>query len=166
MTSRYTIISADGHAGADLLDYKAYLPSAWHDEFDAWAEAYVNPFADLLAPTRYKNWDSARRLEETESDGIVAEVLFPNTVPPFFDESGLSATPPTAADYDRRWGGLQAHNRWRADCCKEAPGRRGAQPSATKARNSSVVGRARLSACFCSSLLTRPWSHDGYAGWS
>jgi predicted TIM-barrel fold metal-dependent hydrolase len=126
MTSRYTIISADGHAGADLLDYKAYLPSAWHDEFDAWAEAYVNPFADLLAPTRYKNWDSARRLEETESDGIVAEVLFPNTVPPFFDESGLSATPPTAADYERRWAGLQAHNRWMADFCKEAPGRRAA----------------------------------------
>ena len=126
MSDRYTIISADGHAGADLLDYKGYLPSTWHDEFDAWANAYVNPFADLLAPTRYKNWDSARRLDETESDGIAAEVLFPNTVPPFFDESGLSATPPTAADYDRRWAGLQAHNRWMADFCKEAPGRRAA----------------------------------------
>ena len=49
---RYTIISIDGHAGADLLDYKPYLASRWHDEFDAWAAAYENPFADLLAADR------------------------------------------------------------------------------------------------------------------
>lgn len=126
MSARYTIISADGHAGADTADYRPYLPAKWHDEFDAWAASYVNPFADLLAPTAYKNWDSERRLAETESDGIAAEVLFPNTVPPFFQESGLSATPPTPADYDRRWAGLQAHNRWMADFCARAPGRRAA----------------------------------------
>ena len=126
MRDRYTIISADGHAGGDIQDYRPYLPSKWHDEFDAWAASYVNPFADLLAPTAYKNWDSERRLAETESDGIAGEVLFPNTVPPFFEESGLSAIPPTAADYERRWAGLQAHNRWMADFCAEAPGRRAA----------------------------------------
>jgi predicted TIM-barrel fold metal-dependent hydrolase len=123
---RYTLISSDGHAGADLLDYRPYLPSALHGEFDAWAAAYVNPFADLLAPTAYRSWDSDRRLAETEADGIVAEVLFPNTVPPFFEESGLVARPPTEADYDRRWAGLRAHNRWMADFCAAAPGRRGA----------------------------------------
>ena len=66
----YTIISSDGHAGADLHDYKPYLASRWHDDFDAWAPTYVNPFADLQAPTAYRSWDSARRLEETEADGI------------------------------------------------------------------------------------------------
>jgi predicted TIM-barrel fold metal-dependent hydrolase len=126
MSARYTIISADGHAGGDIADYRPYLPSKWHDEFDAWAASYVNPFADLLAPTAYKNWDSEQRLAETESDGIVAEVLFPNTVPPFFEESGLSAKPPTAAAYERRWAGLQAHNRWMVDFCAQAPGRRAA----------------------------------------
>lgn len=126
MSDRYTIISADGHAGADLLDYKAYLTSSLHADFDAWAASYVNPFADLLAPTAYRNWDSARRLEETERDGIVAEVLFPNTVPPFFPEGNLVAPPPTEADYDHRWAGLQAHNRWMADFCAAAPGRRAA----------------------------------------
>ena len=126
MPERYTLISSDGHAGADLLDYRPYLPSALHDEFDAWAASYVNPYADLLAPTAYRSWDSDRRLEETEADGIVAEVLFPNTVPPFFEEGGLVARPPTEADYDRRWAGVQAHNRWRADFCAAAPGRRGA----------------------------------------
>ena len=123
-TDRYTIISVDGHAGAALHDYKPYLASRWHDEFDAWAETFVNPFSDLLAKTAYRNWDSARRLEETESQGVVAEVLFPNTIPPFFAQSNLTAIEPTAADYERRWAGVQAHNRWLADFCAAAPGRR------------------------------------------
>jgi predicted TIM-barrel fold metal-dependent hydrolase len=123
-TDRYTIISVDGHAGADMRAYKPYLASRWYDEFDAWADAYVNPFADLLAPTAYRNWDGERRLKETESNGIVAEVLFPNTVPPFFAQGNLTALEPTADDYERRWAGVQAHNRWLADFCAQAPGRR------------------------------------------
>jgi predicted TIM-barrel fold metal-dependent hydrolase len=123
-SDRYAVISADGHAGADLYDYRPYLASEWHDEFDAWAPTYVNPFADLQAPTAYRSWDSERRLEETEADGIVAEVLFPNTVPPFFEEGNLVALPPGEAEYGRRWAGVQAHNRWLVDFCAEAPGRR------------------------------------------
>jgi predicted TIM-barrel fold metal-dependent hydrolase len=122
--SRYTIVSVDGHAGATIEGYRPYLASRWHDEFDAWAAAYVNPFADLLAKTAYRNWDSDRRLAETESNGVVAEVLFPNTVPPFFAQGNLTALEPTAADYERRFAGVQAHNRWLADFCAAAPGRR------------------------------------------
>ncbi|MGH9030313.1 MAG: amidohydrolase family protein [Acidimicrobiales bacterium] len=121
---RYTVISADAHAGADIPDYRGYLASRWHEEFDAWAAAYVNPFADLLAATAYRSWDSERRLEENEADGITAEVLFPNTVPPFFEEGSLVALPPTEETYERRWAGLQAHNRWLADFCGKTPGRR------------------------------------------
>ncbi len=123
-TDRYTVISVDGHAGAEMRAYKAYLPSKWHDEFDAWADAYVNPFSDLLSSTAYRNWDSDARLTETESQGVVAEVLFPNTIPPFFAQSNLTALEPTADDYEHRWAGLQAHNRWLADFCGAAPGRR------------------------------------------
>ena len=123
-TDRYTIISVDGHAGAELREYRPYLATRWHDEFDAWAASFVNPFADLLAATAYRNWDSDRRLEETESQGLVAEVLFPNTIPPFFAQGNLTALEPSAADYERRWAGLQAHNRWLADFCAAAPGRR------------------------------------------
>ena len=36
----------------------------------AWAASYVNPYADLLAPTAYRSWDSDRRLAENEADGI------------------------------------------------------------------------------------------------
>ena len=70
---RYTIISADGHAGAEMSAYREYLESRYHDDFDAWSAEYVNPFADLLAPIAYRSWDSDRRLAETESDGIAAE---------------------------------------------------------------------------------------------
>lgn len=123
---RYTIISADGHAGADLLDYREYLPAHLHDEFDAWAASYVVPYDDMVGPDGDRNWNSDRRIAELEADGIVAEVLFPNTVPPFFPAPSLVVQPPamTAGDAERRWAGLQAHNRWLVDFCAAAPGRR------------------------------------------
>jgi predicted TIM-barrel fold metal-dependent hydrolase len=122
---RYIVISSDCHAGAPMLDYRAYLEAKWHDEFDAWAAAYENPFDDLRSPQAYRNWDSDRRTQELEDDGVVAEVLFPNTIPPFFP-NGLLAThqPTTRDDYDHRFAGIQAHNRWLADFCAEVPGRR------------------------------------------
>ncbi|MFE7790337.1 amidohydrolase family protein [Streptomyces sp. NPDC057460] len=121
---RYTVISADCHAGADLLDYRPYLESRYHDDFDAWAAGYVNPYADLLADTADRNWNSARRLAELAADGIVAEVVFPNTIPPFFPSASLMAPAPSPEEYEQRWAGLRAHNRWLADFCADAPGRR------------------------------------------
>src|SRR5581483_10496015 len=115
MSDRYLVISADGHAGADLLDYKPYLASRWHDEFDAWAASYVNPWGDLVDPDANRNWDTERRLRELDGDGVVAEVLFPNTIPPFFPSGNLLAPLPTRAEYERRWAGIQAHNRWAAE---------------------------------------------------
>lgn len=100
---RYTVISADCHAGADLLDYRPYLETKHHDDFDAWAATYVNPYEDLLADTADRNWNSARRLAELEADGIVAEVVFPNTIPPFFPSASLMAPAPSRAEYEQRW---------------------------------------------------------------
>ena len=124
MTDRYTVISSDGHCGAPPDAYRAYLPSRWHDEFDAWAQHFQNPFGDLAGDSAYRNWDSPRRLAELEADGIVAEVLFPNTIPPFWPSGALVSPAPTASDYERRFAGLQAHNRWLAAFCAEAPSRR------------------------------------------
>ena len=121
---RYTVISADCHAGAGIQAYKPYLEAKYHEEFDAWAAAFVNPFVDLSGPDADRNWNSDRRLQDLEDDGIVAEVVFPNTVPPFFPRSSLTAAPPSAEDFEQRWAGLRAHNRWLADFCAEAPGRR------------------------------------------
>src|SRR4029078_7555449 len=36
----------------------------------------------------------------------------------------MTALEPPAPDYAARWAGLQAHNRWLADFCAAAPGRR------------------------------------------
>jgi predicted TIM-barrel fold metal-dependent hydrolase len=122
---RYIVVSSDCHAGAPMEVYRDYLEKRWHEEFDEWAKTYVNPWSDLQAETAWRNWDSARRLAELEADGVVAEVLFPNTIPPFFPSGLLSAhLPSERGEYERRFAGIRAHNRWLADFCAEAPGRR------------------------------------------
>ncbi len=122
----YVVISADCHGGADVGDYRPYLERKYLDDFDAWLAGFRNPFDDLADDRASRNWDSARRLREMEADGVVAEVIFPNTVPPFFPKVSLVHQPPGAGqgDLERRWAGLRAHNRWLADFCAEAPGRR------------------------------------------
>jgi predicted TIM-barrel fold metal-dependent hydrolase len=118
------VVSADCHAGNSIKGYKQYLEKKYWDDFDAWAESFENPFADLDEIYADRNWDSAKRLHDLEVDGIVAEVIFPNTVPPFYPTNGLVAGPPKKEDYELRWAGLRAHNRWLVDFCADAPGRR------------------------------------------
>lgn len=131
----YILFSTDCHAGADLRDYKPYLAQRWHDEFDAWADTYYDAWGEIDRESDFKagissfldpiNWNSQKRVEVLEAEGIVAEVLFPNTAPPFFPNGALAAPGPrTAEEYDRRWAGVQAHNRWLKDFCDEVPGRR------------------------------------------
>ena len=137
----YVLISADAHAGADLLDYKEYLEREFYDEFDAWALMFKEPWTDydremtdtddeflrigqasFLSPY---NWDSDKRLEHQNEQGLAAEVLFPNTVPPFYPVGVISAwAPRNAEEYRLRQAGLKAHNRWLVDFCDMAPGRR------------------------------------------
>jgi predicted TIM-barrel fold metal-dependent hydrolase len=138
----YVLISSDAHAGADLWDYKPYLARGFHSEFDAWASSYqedswgkfdtemmdtddpnvrlgVSSFGSIY------NWDSEKRLAHMDQDGVAAEVIFPNTVPPFYPRGIISAAAPsTAEEYRLRWAGIQAHNRWLVDFCALAPGRR------------------------------------------
>ncbi|MGZ4677357.1 MAG: amidohydrolase family protein [Acidimicrobiia bacterium] len=124
--TNYVVISADCHAGASVAGYKPYLESRYHDDFDAWYATFENPYDDLEGSDAARNWDSDRRLAEMEADGVVGEVLFPNTIPPFFPKTSLVHQPPGAGDGDleRRWAGLRAHNRWLADFCAATPGRR------------------------------------------
>ena len=81
---RFVVISADCHAGGSMDIYGEYLEARYQDEFVAWRSAYRNPFRDLQSKGRTRNWDSDQRIAELEADGQVAEVIFPNTVPPFF----------------------------------------------------------------------------------
>lgn len=126
MTSdRLVIISADTHAGADIEGYRPYLASRWHDEFDRWSSTFESAWTDAADDDFVLNHDSDRRVAALEADGISAEVIFPNTYPPFFPGTSLAGTlPATAEEFDRRWAGLVAHNRWLVDFCAQVPGRR------------------------------------------
>lgn len=121
---RYIVISADTHAGGSHKQYREYLDPKFHDDFDAWRGKYRNPFKDLKDDRRERNWDSDRRNAESESEGIVGEVIFPNTVPPFFPSFVLFAPQPSPEDYQHRLAGIRAHNRWMVDFVNEDPDRR------------------------------------------
>ena len=123
-SDHYTIITADSHAGGSHAQYREYLDPKYRDDFDAWRGKYRNPFKDLKDDRRERNWDSARRWREEEADGVIAEVIFPNTVPPFFPSFVLFAQPPKPDEYEHRLAGIRAHNRWMADFVAECPERR------------------------------------------
>ncbi|TAL00851.1 MAG: amidohydrolase [Rhodospirillaceae bacterium] len=137
-SDRYVVISTDGHCGAKPADYKPYLEAKYHDECDAWAknfdDGWIETDLDAVDPNQrlgqasYEaplNWESQSRLEFMEEQGIVAEVLFPNTAPPFYPSGVITAVGPrTPQEYEYRWAGLRAHNRWLADFCADTPGRR------------------------------------------
>ncbi len=118
------LISADAHAGGNHDQYRAYLESGYLDQFDAWRAKYSNPFKDLTSGTKDRNWNQERRISELEDDGVVAEVVFPNTIPPFFPTGAVIARPPTPDDYHLRLAGIRAHNRWLVDWCSEYADRR------------------------------------------
>src|SRR5580704_17347490 len=97
---RYTIITADAHAGGSHQQYREFLDPKYRDEFDAWRGRYKNPFKDLKDTSlRTRNWDGELRDSQQNADGIVAEVLFPNTVPPFFPSFVLLAPSPRPEEY-------------------------------------------------------------------
>jgi predicted TIM-barrel fold metal-dependent hydrolase len=126
----YIVVSADCHAGADVHVYRTYVPDRYHEDFDAWRRGFATPWPDLqqTESREYRrNFDSMLRQKDLEADGIAAEVLYPNTVPPFAPSAGLHGRAPdvtNARDLELRWIGIHAHNEWLADFCDEIPGRR------------------------------------------
>ena len=145
---RYLLISADCHAGPLPAQARGYVDPKHRAAFDAWladAEGMLRRRAEHTGEAIYGDealgdfaaeakvvhggmagaWDSKRRVEELEADGIVAEVIYPGgsieTVSPF--GSGLMTY-----QYEQGpalWAeGCRAYNRWLADFCAEAPGRR------------------------------------------
>ncbi len=122
---RYTIISADTHAGANHETYREYLDPEYQADFDAWRGQYKNPWKDLRdTDLRVRNWDDDRRDRDQLSDGVVGEVIFPNTVPPFYPGFVLFAGPPKPEEYAHRRAGIRAHNRWLVDFCNRKPHQR------------------------------------------
>ncbi|MEN8185196.1 MAG: amidohydrolase family protein, partial [Myxococcota bacterium] len=142
---RYTVISADCHAGATYGEggFLAYVEPAHRDRLreemalltKQQAELGESLFArEFMAEQdgteaaqsggRDGAWDPARRLEALEADGIVADIIFPdgsqNNAPPFQAANGPGAL---GADQKLQAVGAWAYNRWLSEFCAHAPGR-------------------------------------------
>ena len=118
-TEPYITITADTHAGAAVDAYRDYLDPADRAAFDEWRGAYRNPSKKHIGGKKTKNWDSAERHADLASDGVVAEVIFPNTVPPFYDRAYHVAPCASPENFRRQLAGTRAHNRWLAEFCAE-----------------------------------------------
>ena len=124
MTDPYVLITADTHAGGSHAQYREYLDPGYRDAFDDWRGGYKNPSQEHYGSKKLRNWDLEIRNNDQNSQGVVGEVVYPNTVPPFFRESIVTAQPPRPEDYERALAGTRAHNRWLVDFCGEDPDRR------------------------------------------
>jgi predicted TIM-barrel fold metal-dependent hydrolase len=120
----YLLITADTHAGGSHAQYRERLDPQWRDVFDEWRGGYKNPSQEHYGSKKMRNWDLDIRTADQNSQGVVGEVVFPNTVPPFYSKSIVTAHPPKPEEYERCLAGIRAHNRWLKDFCAEDPARR------------------------------------------
>jgi predicted TIM-barrel fold metal-dependent hydrolase len=139
---RYLVISSDGHAGPRPEVYREYIEPKYRDEFDiqhaARMEALANAGERLeMAEETQKwgegkeyglegAWDSDRRNEILDADGVAAEILFVDGLteqnsPPFGGDLSLM---PMGAVPELQWAGCRAHNRWMSEFVAMAPERR------------------------------------------
>ena len=106
---RTAIISVDGHVKSSRAGYRDYLESKYLETYDEEVKAAEEaelPDAGNLHPELAPDvqWDSDVRIEQLESIGVVAEVLFPNGQP--FQLNPLDDHPHAATPRAR--GGRQA----------------------------------------------------------
>ncbi len=137
----YTIVSSDTHAGLQVEEYREYLESRFHPDFDEWVETRhmhrrlmeeVN--GEYVAQWEGENelglqgaYDPEIRDKELDADGIAGEVIFADgdavtgqESPPF--GAGLAAGQIT--DPELAFAGARAHNRWLEEFCATNPVRR------------------------------------------
>src|SRR5687768_12968369 len=141
MSSNYFVVSADGHAGPPATVYRDYLDPAFREAFDAHQQAVE---AGRMTNTAFvAEWDeetgdhemlaaydSDVREKVLDTEGVAAEVLFPDAdvlgtgrlaSSPFGSglASGVGETDPAAI-----FAGARAHNRWLADFVSASSQRR------------------------------------------
>lgn len=146
---RLMIVSSDGHAGAEMDDYREYLDPKHHEAFDAYAATYrdvaggrstdLKPMSNKVNKDELETWkrdfldagrldgysDPSRRCAELDRDGVAGELLFPDFGIPF------APFPPSIAVRVGSWkssveqliAGLRAFNRWLVDFCAAGRGR-------------------------------------------
>lgn len=140
--NRYLVISSDGHAGPRPEVYRDYLDPQYREEFDVQHKARMEALAKAGAMLEMAEetakwaegkdyglagaWDSDRRNEILDADGVAAEILFVDGLteqnsPPFGGDLGLV---PMGANPELQWAGARAHNRWIAEFVAQSPERR------------------------------------------
>ena len=147
MTEKALIISSDGHAVAHMADYRPYLPSGYHEEFDAFCAVHeregsrtIDPksLSQRIDPELVDQWvkaviepgrtagqsDPEQRLKELDHEGIAGEIIFPDFGLPFeLYPPLIAALRGYTVSPDKVEAANQAHNRWLADFCAAAPER-------------------------------------------
>jgi len=124
---RLAIISVDGHVRGSREIYRDYVESRFVEDYESWAKALEGtPDTGNRQPQIpvENQWDSKARMRDLESNGVIAEVLFPNGMPfqaQSLDDLGRSQDPEVMRQ------SRLAYNRWLADFCADAPGRRSGQ---------------------------------------
>src|SRR3954454_25379162 len=90
MSERYTVISADGHAGLACDDYRPFLEAKYYPAFDEFlAERQASRDEALKLDYEYNMswethneeglrgaWDAQQRYKKLDADGVSAEVIF------------------------------------------------------------------------------------------
>jgi predicted TIM-barrel fold metal-dependent hydrolase len=153
---RLMIVSSDGHAGAEMEDYRDYLDPEYREAFDDFVVAYRDiaggrstdlkmirmNFGDAVAEVWKRDYldtgrldgysDPARRQRELDRDGVSGEVLFPDFAIPFAPfPASLSALAHLTIAPDQLAAGFRAYNRWLVDFCAAAPDRFAGQAAIT-----------------------------------
>src|SRR4051812_48738638 len=185
MSAKYLVVSSDGHAGPPASVYRDYLDPAFRDAFDAHQEALQ---AGRMTNTAFvAEWDeetgdhellaaydSAVRDKILDTEGVAAEVLFPDAdvlgtgrtaSSPF--GSGL-ASGAGVTDPEQIFAGARAHNRWLADFVNQSPHRRigvavvpitaGVEESVAEVH--AVAGLGRKGVMIPTRWFDRPASHE------
>ena len=141
---RALIISADGHTGAPIREYAPYVDAEFRDDFDAYATEYEARMGGyrITPPKHFFNpkviepyekrmiasgaidgeFDPAIRLARLESDGIAAEIIFPNQGP-----FGIGFGPANVGAPDHTRAAAHAYNQWITDFCVDRTDRLGGQ---------------------------------------
>jgi hypothetical protein len=137
---RLMVISSDGHATARMGDYESYLDPGFREEFRAFCVTYrergshtfeERALSQRLDPYLVDEWretvidagrlegnfDPEARVRELDTEGIAAEVLFPDFGLPFELYSPLLAAQlgEPMRDEAHVVAGNDAYNRWLVD---------------------------------------------------
>ncbi len=99
-------------------------------DHNMWGEEYQREFEARAAKIPWGiegKWDSAKRLEALDIDGVSADVMFPDdqssNSPPFLGLARDYREPYGKYSHEQRREGARAYNRWLADFCSAAPER-------------------------------------------